>query len=61
MVTGAARALMIQALGFLHTQFKQNMFEHIYYMDTDSFFLSQNAYNVLQQRQMLHQKILGKF
>lgn len=60
MTTAKARAIMIDALGLIYRQLG-DLCKHVYYMDTDSFFCSHEAYLVFQKNGMLSNTELGKF
>jgi hypothetical protein len=48
-VTAQARSIMIKAFGALYRKLGRNAVKHIYYMDTDSYFMSEQAYDVLRE------------
>lgn len=56
--TGEARAIMIRSLGSLYNK---GLMHDVYYMDTDSFFLSHRAYNYLNSQKLIDANELGKF
>lgn len=62
MVTAQARAIMIEAVGTIKTKLGHTgLTNHIYYMDTDSFFLSREAFQIMRESGLVHQSKLGKF
>lgn len=64
MVTGYARAIMIKALSCIAGNLDlktDRMCDHVYYMDTDSFFLSAYAFDVLNEKGLIDNSELGKF
>jgi len=56
--TGEARAIMIRSLGSLYNK---GLMHQVYYMDTDSFFLSQKAFDHLNTLKLIDANELGKF
>jgi hypothetical protein len=48
--TGEARAIMIRSLGSLYNK---GLMHDVYYMDTDSFFLSHKAFEHLNSMKMI--------
>ena len=54
---------MTRAIGAVYRQLPDYMSitKHIYYMDTDSFFMSKTAYKIMQSMALIDQSELGKF
>lgn len=57
MTTGYARAIMTRAIGAIYRQLPSqvSITKHIYYMDTDSFFMSAEAYEIMKSMALVDQ------